>query len=172
MSRRYTLTLLRHAKSSWDDSSLSDHDRPLNERGDRDAPEMGRRLKERGIRPSALVASSATRTRHTARHVAQAIGFPTEFIHIEKTLYHASAEQILKVIGEQDAQFQNLLVVGHNPGISDLAERLSNGLVVNMPTAGMLTISADLGSWDELPYVAHTVVGYDFPKNASGVITR
>ncbi|MEL7310423.1 MAG: histidine phosphatase family protein [Pseudomonadota bacterium] len=172
MPRAKTLTLLRHAKSSWDNPELPDHDRPLNARGERDAPEMGRRLRERGIRPSGLVTSSAMRTRHTARHVAQSLGFPIEFIQVEKALYHARPEQILKVLAEQDPQFHHLLLVGHNPGISELAERLSDGLVTNMPTAAMLTVSAELTAWDELRFVATSVVGYDFPKNANGVITH
>ena len=137
MPRVKTLTLLRHAKSSWDNPDLSDHDRPLNERGERDAPEMGRRLRERGIRPSVLVTSSAKRTRHTARHVARALGFPIEFIQVEKSLYHASPATMLKVIADLDTQFHHVLLIGHNPGISELAERLSDGLVTNMPTAGM-----------------------------------
>lgn len=172
MSKTRTLTLLRHAKSSWDNPELDDHDRALNQRGERDAPEMGRRLKERGVRPSNIIASSATRTRHTARHVARSLGFPIEFVEVERSLYHATAGRILDVIAQQDNTFHHLVVVGHNPGISDLAARLSDDLVVNMPTCGMLTIAAELGSWDELPHVAHTVVGYDFPKNANGVITR
>ncbi|MEL7024526.1 MAG: histidine phosphatase family protein [Pseudomonadota bacterium] len=172
MPRVKTLTLLRHAKSSWDNPDLSDHDRPLNERGERDAPEMGRRLRERGIRPSVLVTSSAKRTRHTARHVARALGFPIEFIQVEKSLYHASPATMLKVIADLDTQFHHVLLIGHNPGISELAERLSDGLVTNMPTAGMLTVGVELATWDELPYVASSVVGYDFPKNANGVITH
>ena len=171
-AKPYVLTLMRHAKSSWGDADLEDHERPLNERGERDAPEMGRRLKERGLRPTALVTSSATRTRHTARHVAKALGFPIEFIQVDRSLYHASADDMLGVIADQDATFHHLIVVGHNPGISVLANRLSDDLVGDMPTAGVLTVSADVGGWDEFAFAAHSVVGYDYPRNESGIFRR
>ena len=168
----HTLTLMRHAKSSWDDPSLSDHDRPLNARGERDAPEMGQRLKARGIRPSLLLASTARRTTETARAVARAIGFPLEFIHRERDLYLASAADIMDVIYAQDPTFRHVLVVGHNPGISDLADRLSDGVTGDMPTAALITLEADVDDWRGFVHAARTVVGYDYPKNAQGIITR
>lgn len=172
MSTKHTLTLLRHAKSSWDHPGLSDHDRPLNERGKRDAPEMGRRLKARGIRPSLLLASTAKRTTQTAKLVAKAIGFPTEFIQRERTLYHASPDEIMRVVCAQDPAFQHVLVIGHNPGISELANRLSDGIVGNMPTAAMITLEADVDDWHGFGFAAKKIIGYDYPKNAGGVVLR
>ncbi len=167
---RHTLTLLRHAKSSWDHPGLSDHDRPLNDRGERDAPEMGRRLKARGIRPSLLIASTAKRTTQTAKLVAAAIGFPSEFIQRERDLYHASADQIMRVVCSQDPTFQHILVIGHNPGISDLANRLSDRLTGDMPTGAMITIEADVDDWAGFDFAARKVIGYDYPKNAGDVL--
>ena len=168
----HTLTLMRHAKSSWGDPSLADHDRPLNDRGERDAPEMGQRLKARGIRPSLLLASTSRRTTQTARAVADAIGFPIEFIHRERELYLASAEEIMSAVCSQDQSFRNMLVIGHNPGISRLANFLGDDLPGDMPTAAMITLEADVDDWLGFAQAARRIVGYDYPKNAQGIITR
>ena len=86
------LTLVRHAKSSWDDASAADHDRTLNGRGERDAPMMGQRLLERGARPSLILTSTAKRARKTARLIAKQLGYPIEFIQGESELYLASPD--------------------------------------------------------------------------------
>ncbi|MEM7612034.1 MAG: histidine phosphatase family protein [Pseudomonadota bacterium] len=169
---KHTLTLMRHAKSSWDDPTLNDHQRPLNARGSRDAPEMGKRLKARGLRPSAVLASSAARTWQTAKHVCNSIGFPVEFIHKEPDLYLAAPTTIIDVILAQDASFRHMLVIGHNPGMSQLANQLGNQIPGDMPTAALLTIEAETDSWSTFFDETHTIVGYDYPKNANGVITR
>ncbi|MEM7764071.1 MAG: histidine phosphatase family protein [Pseudomonadota bacterium] len=168
----HTLTLLRHAKSDWGFEGLTDRQRPLNARGERDAPEMGKRLKASGVRPSLIVCSSAVRTTQTAKLFAKAIGFPIEFIHREASLYLASAHGILKTIAEHDNDFKNIVLVGHNPGISEVAEQLSDGLTDHLPTAAMLTVRADVPDWQSFAFGAIDVVSYDFPKNADGPITR
>ena len=89
---RHRLTLLRHAKSSWEDDRLDDSDRPLNERGERDAPLMGRRLRARGARPTLILTSPAVRARRTAQIVAREIGYPAEFLQREEELYLASPD--------------------------------------------------------------------------------
>ncbi|MEL6868648.1 MAG: histidine phosphatase family protein [Pseudomonadota bacterium] len=170
--KTHSLTLLRHAKSDWSRESLSDHDRPLNERGERDAPQMGKRLKALGVRPSLLVTSTAKRAVQTCKLVANNLGFPLEFIHRERDLYLASPQQIMRTLAQQDPSFHHVLLVGHNPGISELAQRLSDGLVVDMPTAAMLTVEGETPDWASFEQIARRVVGYDYPKNHAGVITR
>jgi len=88
-----TLTILRHAKSSWENESLADYERPLNKRGERDAPVMAKRIQEAGIRPSLIVASHAVRAWTTAKVVAQELSYPLEFLQREKDLYLASRER-------------------------------------------------------------------------------
>ena len=100
-----TLTLVRHAKSSWKDTSLADRDRPLNKRGKRDAPEMGRRLTAAGVRPSLIVSSPAVRAWTTAKIIANEIGYPREFLQRDSALYLASVNGILDVIASQDTGF-------------------------------------------------------------------
>ena len=104
-----TLTLVRHAKSSWEHPELDDRDRPLNKRGERDAPIMGQRIAAAGIRPSLIIASPATRAWSTAKIIANEIGYPREFLQREIKLYHASLDTMLDVLVAQDAD-----VSGHH----------------------------------------------------------
>jgi phosphohistidine phosphatase len=160
-----TLTLVRHAKSSWKDTSLSDRDRPLNKRGKRDAPEMGRRIAAAGIRPSLIISSPAVRAWTTARIIADAIGYPREFLQRDKTLYLASVDGILDVIVAQDNGFNSLMLVGHNPGFTDFANYLVPGLTNNIPTAGIVCVELDTDDWSLYEKPGVQLVLYDFPKN-------
>jgi phosphohistidine phosphatase len=160
-----TLTLVRHAKSSWKDTSLSDRDRPLNKRGKRDAPEMGRRISAAGIRPSLIVSSPAVRAWTTAKIIANEIGYPREFLQRDSALYLASVNGILDVIVAQDAGFNNLMLVGHNPGFTDFANYLVPGLTNNMPTAGVVCVEMDTDDWSLYDKPDVNLVLYDFPKN-------
>jgi phosphohistidine phosphatase len=160
-----TLTLVRHAKSSWKDTSLSDRDRPLNKRGERDAPEMGRRIAAAGIRPSLIVSSPAVRAWTTARIIADEIGYPREFLQRDKRLYLASVNGILDVIVAQDTGFNSLMLVGHNPGFTDFANYLVPGLTNNIPTAGVVSVQLDTDDWSLYDKPGVELQLYDFPKN-------
>ena len=109
------ITLLRHAKSSWKDASLADRDRPLNRRGNKTAPDMGKRLAELGVRPSLLLTSPAKRARETARLIARELNYPLEFIQSESDLYLATPETILQIVARQDNGFNDVMLFGHNP---------------------------------------------------------
>ena len=159
-----SLTLVRHAKSSWDDSSLTDRDRPLSKRGERDAPKMGKRIAKAGIRPSLIVSSPANRAWTTARLVAAEIGYPLEFLQRENALYLASVGDILDVIAAQDEGFNHLMLFGHNPGFTDFANYLVPGLTGNVPTAGVVSVSIDTDSWDLRDRPETQLVLYDYPK--------
>lgn len=159
-----TLTLVRHAKSSWKDAGLADRDRPLSRRGERDAPAMGKRIADAGIRPSLILSSPAVRAWETARMVAQAISYPLEFLQQEKQLYLASPESILDVIAAQDEQFNNLMIVGHNPGLTEFANYLSPGLTDNLPTAGVVAVSFEGDDWRLYEQPETELLLYDYPK--------
>jgi len=160
-----TLTLVRHAKSSWKDTSLADRDRPLNKRGKRDAPEMGRRIAAAGIRPSLIVSSPAVRAWTTAKVIANEIGYPREFLQRDNALYLASVNGILDVIVSQDGGFNNLMLVGHNPGFTDFANYLVPGVTNNMPTAGVVSVKLDTDDWSLYERPGAKLLLYDFPKN-------
>lgn len=163
-----TLTIVRHAKSSWKDSKLADRDRPLNGRGERDAPAMGRRVADAGIRPSLILSSPAVRAWETARMVAQAISYPLEFLQREKDLYLASLDTILDVIAAQDEQFNNLMIVGHNPGLTEFVDYLSPGLTGNLPTAGVAAVSFEGDDWRLYERPKTELLLYDYPKKHRG----
>jgi len=160
-----TLTIFRHAKSSWDDPDLADRERPLNKRGERDAPVMGERLKSAGIRPSLVLVSPAKRAWHTARIVAREISYPLEFLQREPGLYHAGVNKLLDVIGAQDIGFNSIMIIGHNPGLTDLANELLPRLTANIPTAGFVSIAMDTDDWDLRSRQSAELVEYDYPKH-------
>ena len=162
-----TLTIVRHAKSSWKDSSLPDNKRPLNHRGERDAPEMGRRIQEHGIRPSLIVSSPAVRAWKTAKVIAQAISYPREFLQKEDRLYLASLDDILDVVVAQDNGFNNLMVVGHNPGLTDFVNFLVPGLTNNLPTAGVVSVQIDQDNWSLYERPATELLVHDWPKKSA-----
>ncbi len=161
------LTIVRHAKSSWKDSSLPDNKRPLNRRGERDAPEMGRRIQEHGIRPSLIVSSPAVRAWTTAKVIAQAISYPREFLQKEDRLYLASLDDILDVVVAQDNGFNNLMVIGHNPGLTDFVNFLVSGLTNNLPTAGVVSVQIDQDNWSLYERPATELLVHDWPKKSA-----
>ena len=159
-----TLTLVRHAKSSWKNPSLRDRERPLNKRGERDAPKMGKRIVAAGIRPSLIISSPATRAWTTAKAVAAEIGYPHEFLQREDDLYLASLDRLLDVVAAQDPGFNNLMLFGHNPGLTDFANYLCPGLTDNVPTAGVVCVEFEADDWGLYERPEIRLVAYDYPK--------
>ena len=159
------ITLLRHAKSSWKDASLADRDRPLNRRGNKTAPDMGKRLAELGVRPSLLLTSPAKRARETARLIARELNYPLEFIQSESDLYLATPETILQIVARQDNGFNDVMLFGHNPGITELANRLGDRNIDNVPTCGMVGIELDVKEWTEIVAADGKTVFFHYPKN-------
>ena len=161
------LTLVRHAKSSWRDTVLSDRERPLNKRGLRDAPIMGGRAVEAGIRPSLIVSSPAVRAWTTAKIFATELGYPIEFLQREDDIYLASLNSLLDVIASQDPGFNNLMLFGHNPGLTNLANYLSPGLTTNLPTAGLVSVQFERDDWQLYERPKTDLLVYDYPKKTS-----
>jgi phosphohistidine phosphatase len=158
------LTLVRHAKSSWGDSTLTDRQRPLNARGERDAPEMGTRIAQHGIRPSLILTSPAVRARTTATIIANEIGYPIEFLQREDALYLASLDDLLDVVVAQDNGFNNLMIVGHNPGLTEFANFLVPEITNNLPTAGVVAVQMDREDWSLHTQPTCELLAYDYPK--------
>ena len=159
-----TLTILRHAKSSWDEPGLADFDRPLNGRGKRDAPVMGQRMKAAGIRPSLIVSSPAARAWSTAKIVAREMAYPVEFLQRERDLYHAGTERLFDVIARQDEGFNSIVIVAHNPGLTDFANKLIPGLTSNLPTAGFVSVLIDTDTWELRARKSADLIEYNYPK--------
>ncbi len=159
-----TLTIVRHAKSSWKDTTLTDRDRPLNKRGERDAPDMGKRISAAGIRPSLIISSPAVRAWTTAKIVAREIGYPIEFLQREDDLYLASVDAILDVLVAQDSGFNSVMLFGHNPGLTDFANYLVPGLTDNLPTAGIVSVNFEREDWSLYDKPEIELGLYDYPK--------
>lgn len=159
-----TLILVRHAKSSWADEELSDQMRPLNKRGKRDAPVMGKRLAKRGIKPDLMLSSSAVRALATARVVAGALGYPEESIASLGQLYLALPGDILHVIHELDNQLDCVMLFGHNPGFTQLANWFSPTLISNVPTCGVIEVRFDIERWSLVGQGAPAYFRFDYPK--------
>lgn len=166
LSGRRRLTLLRHAKSSWEQPGLADRDRPLSARGLRDAPRIAARLREAGARPSLIVSSPATRTLTTARLFADALGLSSKGVVTDDRMYLATASELLDVIADQDESLEDLLLVGHNPGLTVLANRLLPTLQLdNLPTTGVVAMDLMLPVWSAAATCGVSLAYYDFPKN-------
>jgi phosphohistidine phosphatase len=159
-----SITLLRHAKSSWNHAGLTDHDRPLNKRGERDAPVMGRRLSAQDIRPSLILSSPAKRAWTTAKIVAESMNYPREFLQRDDRLYGASVNTILDVIRDQDSGFNNIMLVGHNPGLTQFANLLVPDITPNIPTCGVVSVVIDTDDWDQQSWPDAALVLFDYPK--------
>jgi phosphohistidine phosphatase len=142
------LLILRHAKSSWADSSISDWQRPLNERGRRDAPRAGQWLRERSLVPDVIITSDAVRARTTAEAVAEAAGYSQEII-VEPSLYHAKPADLLAVLRGVRSEARTVLVVGHNPGLEELVQQLT-GEGHDLPTAALVHIAMAIAGWGEI----------------------
>jgi phosphohistidine phosphatase len=163
-----TLALFRHAKSSWDDEKLDDHERPLAPRGRRDAPLMGKRLARRGLEPDLLLTSTAVRARETSDYLAKALGLAASRMRADRRIYLASPGDLLKVIAALDDSLGTVLLVGHNPGLTDLANRLLPSLELdNLPTAGIVAIECDTARWRHIETATLTLGFCDSPKQDS-----
>ncbi len=143
-----TLLILRHAKSSWKDPGLADHERPLNKRGRRDAPRMGERMREEGLCPDLLISSTATRARQTADRLAATCGYEGT-IALDPELYHGSAGAYLQAAHGAPLDADTVLLVGHNPSIEEAVWMLT-GRHERMPTAALARIEFDVDGWGEL----------------------
>ncbi len=144
-----TLILIRHAKSSWKDSSLRDRERPLNKRGKRDAPAMGRQLSDAALLPDLIVSSPAVRAIKTARKIAKAVGHDRNRITIREEVYMGGVDSLLALIQGLDEQATRVYLVGHNPDLTDLATRLAGAALADIPTCGIAVLEFPCASWRE-----------------------
>ena len=158
------LLLIRHAKSSWEDLALRDFDRDLNKRGRNDAPKMGKRLVAQGDRPDAFVVSTARRAKATAELLAAELEFPIDRIDFRDELYLSSPEVMLDVIRQAPKEAGTLALVAHNPGITELVNKLAGGRRIdNVPTCGVAIFELPIDDWSQIGREAE-LVDFDYPK--------
>lgn len=163
-----TLYLVRHAKSSWADSTLADHQRPLNKRGLRDAPMMGRRLAEKKLRLDGLWASPALRAVETAHLLAAALKFPKKDIQIHERLYTGLMDELLIEIRSCPEAWKSLLLVSHNPALAEcvdyLIERRFASQISAVPTCAVVALEFEGASWTGLKKNQGRLLFFDYPK--------
>lgn len=164
-----TLHLLRHAKSSWEDIGRGDHNRPLAARGRRAAKKLAKHLREQKVAPVMVLCSSATRARETLELLAPALGSPKKIL-IEDGLYAASADELLERLRRVPDPIELVLLVGHNPGLQDLALTLAaNGakrgqVLEDFPTGALATLHIDVTRWRDLDPGDAELVDYVVPR--------
>ena len=147
------LIVVRHAKSDWSLPGQEDWDRPLNPRGQRDAPAMARRLRSRRLKPDRILSSPAVRALATATIMARELRVAPALLQSVERLYLATPVDVLAVVRELGGAARHLMVVGHNPGITEFANRLSGGETIdNMPTCAVFTARFDIAAWDRLDW--------------------
>ena len=160
-----TLYFIRHAKSSWENPDLRDHDRPLNPRGLRDAPRMANRLLGMDVVPDGILTSSARRAKQTSDFFRDALNVSPDNVIVAPGLYHAWPDVITEHIRQLPANFDTVLVFGHNPGYTALTNQLENDLFIgNMPTCGVAGAKADINQWSDFSLSNARRFAYLHPK--------
>lgn len=160
------LIVVRHAKSSWKDPTQADFDRSLNARGHRVAPRMAQTLAHKIATPLLILSSPAMRARQTACYIALALNYEEQRIRYEHALYGADLEQFLQLMHGLDDRLQQLLLVGHNPGITNLVNYLCQSDIDNIPTCGICLITLNIKKWAMLGQGQGELLEFDYPKKS------
>lgn len=163
------LFLVRHAKSSWDQHGIPDKERPLNDRGQRDAPAMARRLLQKNIRPQFLVTSTARRAKQTCKHFAEVLGIQASHIMKTDMLYMAGSPEFREVIAQLPEAYDSVVLFAHNPGITVFANELTNARVDDMPTCAVFALKAHCLKWKDFEDAEKDFWFFDWPKNPAAL---
>ncbi|MEO9803994.1 MAG: histidine phosphatase family protein [Reichenbachiella sp.] len=158
------LYLVRHAKSSWKDASLSDRDRPLNKRGERDAPRMAEFLSEKITCPDTFICSPSRRTKDTAASFLQVFGKTDADLKLEEDLFHGYEEDMANILKHVDGNYQSAMLFVHNPGITDYVNELTGSNILNIPTCGVAGIKLEINNWAEINKCPAELLFYYYPK--------
>lgn len=162
------LVVIRHAKSSWADNSLRDIDRPLNSRGQKDAPKIGTYLNDNGYHFERMISSPAIRAISTCTAIAAKTGFPIREIVQEISLYHADPNTMLEIVNQQGNSINNLALFGHNPGITHFVNKLTKQSIDNIPTCGVAVIDFNTEKWTSARFETGSLSHYTYPKSIGG----
>ena len=163
------ILIIRHAKSSWAEIGQRDFDRPLNERGLCDAPEMARRLIQRNIKIDLFVSSAANRALTTTRLMMKEMKMGEEQLIVKPDLYHAPPSIILSSIQQCDDNYDIIAVVCHNPGITMFANMIQGLSIDNVPTCGVLALTTSASNWKDASIENMRFDFIDYPKNADKI---
>jgi len=158
------LFLTRHAKSSWSNPGLADIDRPLNERGKKAAPFMGKLIVDKGEKPELLISSPAYRALSTAKAFGEVMGLVENDIIVNRAIYSAGAQQLLELMQNQDDLHKSIMLFGHNPTFTSLVNMLTGSNIMNVVTCGVVRIDFEYSSWTDIDFGSGRLVYYEYPK--------
>jgi phosphohistidine phosphatase len=158
-----TLYLIRHAKSYWGDQSINDFDRTLNKRGKKDAPFMGDVLKDKNVKPDLIISSPAKRAKKTAIEIAVKLNYPDKEIQYKNDIYEATSDNILSIINTIENKYSEVMLFGHNPGLTLLNNYISNNYIENIPTCGVVALSSNM-QWSEIGAQTCKHLFFEYPK--------
>jgi len=164
MSEQKTLILVRHAKSSWKDATLNDIQRPLNKRGGKDAPKMGKYLSKQKILPEVIFSSPGLRALTTARLLSVELGMKPSEIKVSDKMYTFNSEELLNVIKSLKDKYERVMIVGHNPAITDITNYLSGARINNVPTCGVVVLKFSIDTWKKVSKGKAKLRSFDYPK--------
>ena len=156
------LYIIRHAKSSWKDMTLDDYDRPLNKRGESNAPMMGKRLRDKKIKPDLILSSSALRAKTTAEIIAKEVKYSKEIVFKEE-IYEAFPSDLHKMLKKVDDKNSVVFLFGHNPELNMLAENYVD-FEENIVTCGVVEIEFDCKRWRDIDKDNAKLISFDYPK--------
>ncbi|MFY0628133.1 MAG: histidine phosphatase family protein [Reichenbachiella sp.] len=159
-----TLFLVRHAKSSWDFPELSDKERPLNKRGNKNAPAMAKYLNKRIVPPDVIICSPSRRTHETAKYFIKRFGYDQNQIVYKEELYHAYKSDFEGVISQIDNVNESAMLFAHNPGITDYVSELTGQFFDNIPTCGVVSIGLNTDDWRNIGIIKGELNFYYYPK--------
>lgn len=159
------LLIIRHAKSDWNNPGQPDFDRPLNHRGEKNAPQMAKRLLKKGIIPQLLLSSPAKRAITTAKYFAEAFDIKKSEILREEKIYEAMPSTLLKIVNRLDNDLELVALFGHNPGLTELLNYLCDAGISNIPTCGMALIEFPFDDWKMISSNTGELRFYDYPKS-------
>ena len=159
-----TLVLVRHAKSSWKNPDLTDRERPLNDRGKRDAPFMGKLLGEKGVTPDLIITSPANRAMSTARIIARELRYPADDIAVIESLYMGDTEEFLRILHDLNDSHGAVMIVGHNPEITIFTSFITGDHIDNMPTCGIVCADFAIDEWKAVSRGNGEMRFFEYPK--------
>ena len=158
------LYIVRHGKSSWEYENISDIDRPLNKRGIKDAYKMAKRINKKNIFPKLIMSSFANRAIHTATIFSRCLNYPLNELKIEESLYDSYEDELLKLINNADNSISSLMIIGHNPAFTDLANHFVKNTISNIPTSGIVELYFNTEDWENINRTNLEREFFDYPK--------
>ncbi len=162
-----TLVLVRHAKSSWKYPKLDDFERPLNKRGRKNAPMMGKILRQLKVKPDLIISSPANRAAMTSRIIADMIHYPLVNIQYDESIYLSGEMDLMHILIDLDDGIKEVMLVGHNPELTLLANTLGNDSISNIPTSGIFCLDFDISAWSKIETSPGELKFFEFPKKHS-----